>query len=56
MGTKKDFSSLFNFFNHFDTQKKQSGYGYIWFCNIIFVANGSMNEESNKGKSNICSL
>ena len=53
---KKDFSSLFNFFNYFDTQKKQSGYGYIWFCKIIFGANGSMNEGSNKRKSNICSL
>ena len=53
---KKDFSSLFNFFNYFDTQKKQTGYGYIWFCKIIFGANGSMNEGSNKGKSNTCSL
>ena len=53
---KKDFSSLFNFFNYFDTQKKQTGYGYIWFCKIVFGANGSMNEGSNKGKSNICSL
>lgn len=39
-------------FTYFDTQ---SGYGYLWLCNIVFGANGSMNKESNKRKGNICS-